>query len=76
MTQDETVTLERIKLVVEDMHTRLFGNGQPGFVDKTDLRLRDLEGSYARAKGFVGALWAAISFLGLGGLWHLLKGKG
>lgn len=60
-----TAKLERIEYMVEDMHHRLFGNGQPGFVEKSDERLKELE-SY---RSFIrGAAWV------IGGLFTLLTG--
>lgn len=54
MTNDErNDTLVSIQTTVEDMHHRLFGNGQPGIIDRFDARIKDLEAQKSRVLGAV-----------------------
>jgi len=54
--------LASTKAIMLDMHHRLFGNGQPGFVTTVDKRITALEHVEAKGKG---ALWAATALLGI-----------
>lgn len=63
-TNDEL--LIRIDQTVSDMHERLFGNGQPGIVQKYDERIRELELDKAKTSGAVRVFkyLAGSAFLG------------
>lgn len=54
MNTDQAADLIRTKTLVEDMHHRLFGNGQPGIIEKQDKRIKTLEEVEAKGKG---AMW-------------------
>lgn len=54
MTNDErNDTLVSIQTTVEDMHHRLFGNGQPGIVKVFDDRIKVLETEKAMTAGAI-----------------------
>lgn len=54
MTLDErNDTLVSIQTTVEDMHHRLFGNGQPGIITIQDNRLKELEADRNKVLGAV-----------------------
>ena len=67
MTPDQDIqqaqTLARIETLVEEMHGRLFGNGQPGELDKIDGRLDNLESTRSFAKGALYVLYGLVSAL-------------
>ncbi len=46
-------SLAKIESRTEEMHTRLFGNGQPGIVEKYDKRLDAIEGDHNKFMGVV-----------------------
>lgn len=71
----------RIEYMVEDMHHRLFGNGQPGELTKIsermDLQDKEIDKfkvSQARAKGVVWAISAMFTAVGGRELWKYFKG--
>lgn len=80
MTNDETHQLTRVATMVEDMHVRLFGNGQPGELaklgvrmDKMDTDIDELKETRAHAKGFVWAIGTLFTALGGTEIWHLFR---
>ena len=60
MTEPESVCLVKIKTIVEDMHRRLFGNGQPGKLQEIWNKIEPLGVAQDR---FVGALGIISFFL-------------
>jgi hypothetical protein len=68
-------TLGRIDSRVDDMHDRLFGNGQPGFVATTETRLKSLENTEAKARGAFYTLSILFTMLTTGFGLHLFKGR-
>lgn len=80
--RDDTVNIGKIAYMVEDMHHRLFGNGQPGELDRIAVRLNvmdeeieEIKRDKARAKGAIWALSALFTALGGGQLWHIFSKK-
>lgn len=78
--RDDTERLGRIEYMIEDMHTRLFGNGQPGELDKLSTRLSvmdteidELKETKAHAKGAMWMVGALFTMLGGTELWHLFR---
>lgn len=66
MTQDEKDDLLiRISTQVEEMHERLFGNGQPGELDKAKSRIYDLEEWKNKASGGLVIISILIGVLGV-----------
>lgn len=67
MTDDKAIELiqeiSRLSSVVEGMNYRLFGNGQPGIIDKFHSRIKDLEDSKQQAKGVAWVMGVFVSFL-------------
>ncbi len=61
--------------IVIDIHTRLFGNGQPGELDKLDTRLKDLERTTNWAKGAVAVIVGLVTLLGGTEIYHITTGK-
>lgn len=53
MTRDEQEQLTKVVTLVEDMHHRLFGNGQPGYIKDNDKRVLALETDQNRVKGMI-----------------------
>lgn len=53
--------LVRMETMIEEMHHELMGNGQPGTIEKFNLRLGSLEGSRNK---FRGAIWLLSALLG------------
>lgn len=53
MNLDESTQLTRVVTLVEDMHHRLFGNGQPGIVKEQNDRLDRLEAEKDRFSGAI-----------------------
>jgi hypothetical protein len=51
MNQDESIQLTKVVTIVEDMHHRLFGNGQPGFVKETEGKIANLEADRNKVLG-------------------------
>lgn len=77
---DMAVKVTRIETLMEDMHTRLFGNGQPGELakiatrmDKQDDEIDALKETKAHAKGVMWAFGALFTALGGSQLWHLFS---
>ncbi len=54
--------LASTKTLVLDMHHRLFGNGQPGFVASMDTRVKTLENTKSKGQG---AIWAVTVLLAI-----------
>ncbi len=78
LTQAQQIT--RTMTIVEEMHTRLFGNGQPGELDKLGKRLETLDGEIETLKEtrahVKGVIWTiGVLFTAMGGteLWHIFK---
>ena len=67
------VQIARIDENVTEIHHRLFGNGQPGLMDRHEARLTQLETETAYSKGFKTAVWAAIGLLTSGGVIELIR---
>ncbi len=68
-------SIARIETLVGQMHDRLFGNGQPGALDKLDARLNKIEAIKAQSQGALYVLYALVT--GLAG-WlgiHIHLGK-
>ncbi len=61
--------------IVIDIHTRLFGNGQPGELDKLDARLKDQERTTNWAKGALAVITGALTLFGGTEIYHILTGK-
>ena len=61
---DNARRVAKIETLVEDMHDRLFGNGQPGDITIIKERVTSLEHSRALAKGAFGVITAFLSFVG------------
>lgn len=61
--------------LVIDIHTRLFGNGQPGELDKLDARLKEQERVINWAKGAVAVILGLLSLLGGTEIYHITTGK-
>lgn len=59
-----TNTLSELSSKVNDIHTRLFGNGQPGELDKHEARIRELESSANHWRGIVAAVVALVGLFG------------
>lgn len=75
MDQEQARELTETAVLVREMHTRLFGNGQPGEIDKlhmkldqhktqNDARFENLETWSSRTKGAISVLATILSFLG------------
>lgn len=60
----------RIESMVEDMHDRLFGNGQPGLISVLDGRLKSLELFRSYVKGGFSLVTALLAFIG----WPHIRG--
>ena len=63
--------LTRIEALMDTINKALFGNGQPGHIDKTDQRLSRLEKAMYMALGAYGLLEILHTLRGFG----LLGGK-
>lgn len=75
MTPEQVADLVRTKTLVEDMHHRLFGNGQPGILDKQDRRIKTLEEVEAKGKGVIWTVGIIVTVIEIvvhagGKLWH------
>lgn len=65
---DQVQRLARIEAIVEDMHHRLFGNGQPGEVQTIKDDVSSLKSSRSWVKGGI----AVLGFLvGADGIAHI-----
>lgn len=53
MNAEESKVLTQIETTVNDMHHRLFGNGQPGIITLQDNRLKELEADRNKVLGAV-----------------------
>lgn len=80
MNYDESQKLTRVETMLEDMHLRLFGNGQPGELaklgtrmDAMDDEIDGLKETKAHAKGAMWALGALFTALGGTEVWHVFK---
>ena len=67
--------LARIEAIVERLDHELCGNGQPGFITKTNERLSSIEGDRSWLKGAYWVLSALVSALGLGGVIHIFGNR-
>lgn len=75
MDHDEIVAaLARQTAVLESIDHALNGNGQQGFIEKTNERLGNLEKTEARAKGALAVVWAALTATGGTLVAHLFHG--
>ena len=61
---DNARRVARIETLVEDMHTRLFGDEDTGDIPKIKQRITKLETSHALAKGSIYVISALVSFIG------------
>lgn len=69
------LTVARIDENVQDMHHRLFGNGQPGELQQQDDRLTELEASWNKFRGVLWTLGALVSLLTSTTIVELVRGK-
>ncbi len=69
------VQLARVETVLLRMEERLFGNGQPGVIEKLDRRVGDLEDSEAKGKGALGLLGFIVGVTGLSQLFQFFTHK-
>lgn len=72
MNHEQGETLTRVSTLVEDMHHRLFGNGQPGIIKDFDMRLKELEQVKHRGQG---ALWTTTAIVAIIEFVQLFLGK-
>jgi hypothetical protein len=70
-----TETVVRIDETLSRMYSRLFGNGQPGEIEKHDNRLRDLEEFRSRTYGGLVIVSLLVTLIGGVLLAHLFKGQ-
>lgn len=61
---DQAKSIAKIEVMVTDMHERLFGNGQPGELDKLSKRVTSLEHDRSVAKGGFAVLTTFVGFIG------------
>ena len=64
-----------LKVLVEDTHGRLFGNGQKGVIEKHNDRLDDLEALKDRGIGIAWFFGIITTLLGVLESIHLIGGK-
>ncbi len=74
MTEKDSACLAKIEVIVKDMHTRLFGNGQPGELDKLRDRILPLESHRHQFIGAVGVVSFILLLLGGTFIAHILGG--
>lgn len=67
--------LAKIETILERLEHELLGNGQPGFIQKTNDRLATFDRDRSWVKGAFAVLSAMVSFLGIGGVLHIIRGK-
>lgn len=78
MTDHELNTTERlvrIETTLEVLKVRLLGNGQPGDLQKFDMRIDNLEDSRARVRGAMWAMGLIVTAI-TGGILHLFQVPG
>lgn len=82
MNYNETQLLTETATLVKEMHTRLFGNGQPGELAKLGERFNkveedidDLKASKNKAHGVLWTVSGLVSMLGLSEVWHIFIKK-
>lgn len=63
----------RIETLVEDMHTRLFGDEDTGEIPKLKRRMASMERTQHVARGAFGAITVALSFIGWPYIRNLFK---
>jgi hypothetical protein len=73
--EDRDNQLARIVAVVEDMHHRLFGNGQPGELADLKNRASSLEEFKNKVLGALIIIATGITVIGTALFTHLLKGN-
>jgi hypothetical protein len=76
MDRDDVIAkLSRMEASLERLEHSLIGNGQPGFIEKTNERLGDLENTASKARGALGVMSLIITTIGGAFINHLWKGK-
>lgn len=63
MTHQQSDDLVRTKTLVEDMHHRLFGNGQPGIIATMDSRVEKLETVKHKGQGVLWTLTVIVAIV-------------
>lgn len=67
--------MARIETILERLDHELCGNGQPGFIQKTNDRLAKNDQERAWLKGGFAVISALVSALGVGGILHIFRGR-
>jgi len=62
-----------IKTILDTMNRRLFGNGQPGYIQDMDTRIDVLEKDRAKASGIMWVLGVLFSFFGGAEVLHWIR---
>lgn len=64
---------ESVDNQLHNLHARLFGNGQPGELQKLELRIRSGEEFDSKSKGVMGTLLFVVGLLGIHDIARLFK---
>lgn len=75
MNIEESKLLAQIAVTVNDMHDRLFGNGQPGELAELKARASALEKNQNMFLGALGVISAAVSGFFAAFIAHIFKTK-
>mgnify|MGYP001569969610 CR=1 FL=1 len=75
MEQETIEKIAKIEVMLEDVHHRLFGNGQPGQLSILDNRICLLEKLESKAKGAFWVISGLFVIVGLDRLVFLVRGK-
>ena len=74
MEDTNNTTLGRILERVNDMHHRLFGNGQPGEISELRARISSQEEFKNKVLGALTIIATGVTIIGAALFQHLLKG--